>query len=200
MSDPADSALSPPDKAPNLRTLKVAALVLLVIGLVLDLWTKSYMQELTGLVPERPHGDRIEVIEGFLAWEGTWNPGVTFGLAPGKTEIILILTALATVALFIWLLFTRSRSRLLHIGLGMILSGAIGNFYDRREWGKVRDFVLNYVVIGGEEYKWPNYNVADAFIVVGVIFVIWDSLFGYGAKEAKQKALAKKAAERGDAA
>jgi lipoprotein signal peptidase len=50
-----------------------------------------------------------------------------------------------------------------------------------------------YLRVGGDELKWPNYNIADAAIVVGVSLIIWDSLFGVGAKEAKAKDEARKA-------
>ncbi len=45
----------------------------------------------------------------------------------------------------VWLLATRRRSVLLHIALGMVLAGALGNLYDRFHWHKVRDFFLVYI-------------------------------------------------------
>ena len=131
---------------PNLRILKVACLILLAVMLVADLWSKSYMQDLLGLVAGQPNSAReIDVIPGFLAWQGTWNPGVTFGLAPGQTSLILALTSIATIGLFIWFLGTKHRSKCLHVGLALILSGALGNLWDRWQWGQVRDFILIYV-------------------------------------------------------
>ncbi len=176
------------------KRLKVMCLVMIAVVVVLDLWTKSYMQELLGLRPDARRSDRvIEVIPGFLRWEGTWNDGVTFGMFGGSTIPILVLTILATVGLTVWFIGTRTRSRLLPIGLALVIAGAIGNLYDRITWHKVRDFIAMYVEMDGETHTWPNYNVADAGIVLGVILIVWDALFGIGAKEAKEKEAARAA-------
>jgi signal peptidase II len=167
-----------PLSRPRARRLKVVGLVVIVVGVALDLASKAWLQDHLWMDPSPSRGGtsrRVEVIEGFFALEGTWNPGVTFGLAPNQTDLILALTAAATLGLVVWFLATRSTSRLLHAGLAMIIGGAFGNLYDRLRWAKVRDFFLFYV----GDWKWPNFNVADSLIVVGVGFVIWDALFGH---------------------
>ena len=82
------------------RGLRNGAVVALLAVLFADLQTKSHFAELLGMDPDPgatgPFG-RIEVIPGFFALEGTYNRGVTFGLAPGQTEAILLFTVLATV-------------------------------------------------------------------------------------------------------
>ncbi len=163
-----------PARRPVVR-LKILAFAVLVGGVVLDLVTKAWMARLLDMDPSPGAGPfrRIDVIPGFFALEGTYNEGVTFGLFPGHTDPILIFTAIATVALLVWLLATKRRSVLLHLALGMVLAGAIGNLYDRLQWAKVRDFLLFYV----KDRKWPNFNVADSMIVVGVILILLLELF-----------------------
>ena len=158
-----------------LLSLKVLSVGLIVVGVVADLWTKAVMAERLHMDPSPGAGPfgREEVIPGFLAWEGTYNEGVTFGLFGGQTNGIMLFTAIATLALIVWLIATRRRSLLLHVGLGMVLAGAIGNLYDRLQWQKVRDFILVYV----GDYKWPNFNVADSLIVTGVIVILMEELF-----------------------
>jgi signal peptidase II len=184
---PESASLAPaaPLEAPappaRLGKLKIVALTLLVVCLVADLVSKDMLADALGLRAGEPTGDRvIDVIPGFFALEGTWNPGVTFGLARGRTLEILILTTVATIALFTWLLATRNPSRLLHIGLGLIISGALGNLYDRVRFHEVRDFFLVYVGdrTNPDDWKWPNFNVADSCIVIGVALVILEALFG----------------------
>ena len=145
------------------------------MGTIADLWTKAWMARRLDMDPSPGAGPfgREEVIPGFLAWEGTYNEGVTFGLFGGQTNGIMLFTAVATVALIIWLAATKRRSFWLHLGLGMILAGALGNLYDRLHWQKVRDFILVYV----GDWKWPNFNVADSLIVVGVIVILAEELF-----------------------
>lgn len=163
--------------------LKVTASVIIVVGVVLDLWTKSYFAALLDMDPSPGAGPfgRIEVIPGFLAWEGAYNPGVTFGLFGGHTDPILLFTILATAALLVWLIATKRRSVLLHVSLGMVLAGALGNLYDRFLWAKVRDFILVYV----GDFEWPNFNVADSFIVVGVILILFEEIFLRPKEEAR---------------
>jgi signal peptidase II len=173
LSDPSDPGAAAP------RRLKLTALVLIGLVVVLDLGTKAWMEDLLQMDPGRHEaGRRIEVIEGFFALEGTYNPGVTFGLAPGQTVPILVFTLVATVALAAWLFATRQRSVLLHVGLGLVLGGALGNLWDRLHWTKVRDFLLFY---WGDpqhpSFEWPNFNVADSCIVVGVGLILVDELF-----------------------
>jgi len=185
------------DVTPTTRLfkLKLVCLGLFVVWLALDLWTKADMQDRLGMVPGQPRGEReIDVIPGFFAWQGTWNPGVTFGIAPGQTNLILALTGIATIALLAWFAGTRSQSKCLHVGLSIILAGAIGNLWDRWHYGEVRDFILVYLGDLGDPNKWtwPNFNVADSGIVVGVGLVLFDALFGRGAQDAKAAALLKR--------
>lgn len=170
--------------------LKAVALAVLVVLLGLDLWSKAALQEALILKPGESGSEKVvDVVPGFFALQGTWNPGVTFGLARGRHPEILALTSVATLALLTWLLATRNPSRLLHLGLGMIVSGALGNLYDRLRWHEVRDFFLIYLGdLEKPSWTWPNFNVADAAIVVGVGLVIWDSLFGATAKAARESA------------
>ena len=179
----------------RLVKLKVACAIFFAIWLSFDLWSKADMQERLALVPGQPRSARqIDVFPGFFAWQGTWNPGVTFGFAPRQTKLILALTGIATIALLAWFTGTRSRSRCLHFGLALILAGAIGNLYDRWQWGEVRDFILVYLGdLENPSWTWPNFNVADSGIVVGVGLVLWDALFGLGAREAKQAVARRKA-------
>lgn len=184
---PASSALRPP--APRLGRLKLVALSLMALLLVADLVSKDLLQESLRLRPGKNGEREIDLIPGFFALQGTWNPGVTFGLARGYTYQILVLTGAATLALLTWLLATRQPSRLLHVGLGLIISGALGNLYDRLKWSEVRDFFLIYLgELEKPSWTWPNFNVADACIVLGVALVIWDALFGQAAAPARAPA------------
>ena len=197
-ASPAATHISPPAQAaqPHARstkTLKFWGLGIILAGLVADLWSKAYFEKLLGMNVETGRSARrIDVIDGFFAWEGVYNPGITFGLAAHQTVLILALTGLATVGLFVWFLATRRPSRCLHIGLAMIIGGALGNLYDRFHWHKVRDFISFYV----GEHRWPNFNLADSLIVVGVGLIMWDALFGHGAKVARAQAEAARRAKK----
>jgi signal peptidase II len=167
-----------PAAPPRSLRWKVLALVLVVLGVVGDLVSKAAIQRELDLDPDARQSARsVEVIPGFLRFEGTWNEGITFGMAPGHTNEIKVFTLVACAAILVWLLATRSRSRVFHAALGMILGGALGNLYDRFQWNKVRDFILVYWK-DPSVWHWHNFNVADSLIVVGVILVLWQELFG----------------------
>jgi signal peptidase II len=63
------------------------------------------------------------------------------------------------------------------LSLGLILGGAIGNLIDRIFRGEVVDF-LHFRLWGG--YQWPDFNLADSFIVVGVAFLVIELLAAEG--------------------
>ena len=58
----------------------------------------------------------------------------------------------------------------------MILSGAIGNFIDRLRVGYVIDWIDVRWNIAGWSYSFPNFNVADSCISVGVFMLLLDAL------------------------
>ena len=62
-------------------------------------------------------------------------------------------------------------NKILKIGYGLILGGAIGNFIDRIVYGYVIDFI-DIDIFG---WNYPIFNLADMFIVVGVILVMIDA-------------------------
>ena len=55
-----------------------------------------------------------------------------------------------------------------HLSYGMLLGGIFGNFFDRLIYGSVVDF-LDFYILG---YNFPIFNLADCFIVIGIILVI----------------------------
>ncbi|MGV2980020.1 signal peptidase II [Camelimonas sp. ID_303_24] len=116
------------------------------------------------------------VLTPFLEFVLVWNRGISYGLfqmphAVGRWALV-IGSALATVLLGVWL--ARARTRMLALGLGLIIGGAVGNLIDRIYWGAVVDFVHFHV----GDFSWYVFNVADAAIVFGVIALLYDSFFG----------------------
>jgi signal peptidase II len=104
-----------------------------------------------------------------------WNQGISYGLLPqesalGRLGLILFAVA-ASLALVVWL--ARIDSRLAAASIGLIIGGAIGNAIDRIAYGAVADFFSLHAF----GYQWYVFNVADTAIVVGVVGLLYDSLF-----------------------
>jgi signal peptidase II len=91
----------------------------------------------------------------------TYNSGISFSRFAGAGGIVVVLVAAVAVGVAVALVLSPPRYR---PALGVILGGAVGNLIDRLRFdGAVVDF-LGF-------YGWPSFNVADAAIVVGTIFL-----------------------------
>jgi signal peptidase II len=92
------------------------------------------------------------------------NSGIAFGLFAQSTAIVIVLTAIAIV----WMVgyFARSGARhpVLPVALGLVIGGSLSNLVDRVRLGYVTDFV--------DLRWWPAFNLADSFIVIGVIVLL----------------------------
>ena len=94
--------------------------------------------------------------------------------------MLLGLTVVAIVLLLVWLFRTSSTATA--VALGLIIGGAVGNAIDRFAYGAVVDFVRFHITTETFDFNWAVFNLADAAIVVGVIFLLYDTLWGGAAK------------------
>ncbi len=97
-------------------------------------------------------------------------------LIPGLLNIIRSVNE--AVILYIYIssdkLFSSS------LALGLVLSGAAGNLWDRVWYKHVRDFVDLHI---GGKYHWPTFNIADSLICIGISFMVFSSFFDAKHKE-----------------
>ena len=108
---------------------------------------------------------RVEIIDGWLALEYTENRGAAFGLFSGLAPILAGVSIAILAALFLHF-FRQARPPLWQTtATGAIAGGALGNLIDRVRLGHVVDFLS----VG----PWPNFNVADSAITVGVLVLVW---------------------------
>ncbi len=111
---------------------------------------------------------------GFFQIIHVRNTGAAFGIFKEHTSAIIILVFIEIVILLLIVFLLRSRlsflnTRLVRVGLGLIMGGAIGNQIDRLRLGYVTDF-LDFKV-------WPAFNVADSSAVVGSIIIAFAIIF-----------------------
>ncbi len=150
-------------------------LLLALAAIIIDQASKWWM---LGVLPKP--GRSIEVAP-FFNLVHVWNRGISFGLFSDQQELgRWLLTVLALVIVTVLVLWLRkAENRLIAIGLGLIIGGALGNVIDRLVHSAVFDF-LDFHVSG---YHWPAFNAADSFITVGAVLLIFDSLFSRSASE-----------------
>lgn len=131
-------------------------------ALFLDQITKVWVY---GSVPE---GESVRLIGSVLSVSNRQNPHGVFGWSYGPSVVYLILPVAGSL-LVLWFAL-RARSNWLSFVYGMILGGALGNVIDRFRLGHVIDFID--VEIRALKFRWFTFNLADAFLVVGVILLI----------------------------
>lgn len=117
--------------------------------------------------------ERVPVLGNVLRLTYIRNSGAVFGIMRGAGSYFTLFSVVAAGVLLIVLFLARKSSILVKVSLGMVLGGAIGNLIDRFQYGAVVDFID---VGFSEAARWPCFNIADAAITVGVVFLIGNAL------------------------
>jgi len=116
-------------------------------------------------------GQSTETFIPFIKLLLIYNSGIAFGIFDDRgdlaSNLLLILTILITLYL-LWMIITETRYRY-KIALSFIVSGAIGNVLDRIYDGSVTDFLHLKIY----NYSLFVFNLADAFITIGAILIIY---------------------------
>ncbi len=184
---------------PVARRWKIFVLVVLV-SLVADQATKVWARDSLPVhpasceVPEdivahRCYARAVKVIDGYWDWQLSFNPGASFSLFKGQAGARVFLSVIAALAMagMVWMVKkSRPDQRVLHWALALTAGGALGNLIDRVRFG----YVIDFVALG----RWPNFNVADAAISVGVVCLAVDALASSAASEAPGRGGARRGA------
>ncbi|MGE4535872.1 MAG: signal peptidase II [Desulfovibrio sp.] len=148
---------------PSFKIAIPLALVLIVLDQAAKLWIVGNMTLYT----------TRQVIPGFFNIVYVLNRGAAFGFLnrndiQWQTYFFFAATALAVLIIFHLLRMASPDNKLLIIGLGSILGGAVGNLIDRIKTGEVVDFLDFYY----KGYHWPAFNVADIAIFLGSLALL----------------------------
>ena len=153
------------------RIFFVASIVFIV-----DQFTKLYVIR----VLELDEKLFISVFDPFLNFQMAWNRGINFGLFGSNaesTKVILILVAVTICVVLVW--WVRKSNRVLsHISVGFVVGGALGNAFDRANYGAVVDF-LNMSCCG--IINPFSFNFADIAIFFGAVGLLF-----FGEEEEKE--------------
>ena len=115
-------------------------------------------------------GESKEVIVNFFSISSHRNRGAAWGILQDSRLFFLVVTVIF-IAILTYYLFKQKNS-LSSFDKGtfaLIYGGAIGNFIDRLTRHEVVDF-LDFSIFG---YDFPIFNLADCFICVGVLFLLF---------------------------
>ena len=110
----------------------------------------------------------------FLNISLIWNEGIAFGLLSfGEKTLYNFLTILIFIIILAIVFMIIKNKGFKKYSLLMILGGALGNVFDRIFYKAVPDFIDFHV----GNFHWFIFNIADIFITIGIICLIYDEVF-----------------------
>jgi len=157
-------------------------LLLMAAIVLLDQGTKALV------VRSLPLHGYFSLVDGLLSLSHVRNRGAAFGILsdwdlPYQTVLLSALSLGALLAIAVYFVRLPATARLHRVALALVLGGAAGNLLDRLRLGYVVDFVHVY----WRRYQWPDFNVADSAITVGVTLLVLDILRSPGDAPADAK-------------
>ncbi|MGN1270963.1 MAG: signal peptidase II [Clostridia bacterium] len=135
-------------------------IIITIIAILLD-------QTIKIIITNKLFNSSILVIPHVLKLTYTQNTGAAFGIGSNSTSMFVAVNVVI-IGLIIYFIFSKKEeiSRLILIALHLIVAGGISNLIDRI----IRGFVIDYIDIS-PLIRYPVFNLADIFIVVGCIII-----------------------------
>lgn len=132
--------------------------IIIILGIVFDrltkLWALHSLKDTAG----------IELIKNIFSFQYLENTGAAWGAFSSKTMVLAFITFIITCGMLFYLIRYKNNSLLMKISFALIISGALGNLYDR----VVQRFVIDFIMFHYKEvYYFPTFNVADILVVCG---------------------------------
>ena len=148
--------------------------VLIILLVVLDLFSKDYAAN--NFLFAQSYSTFIPFIDFLLIY----NSGIAFGIFDGYGNLASNILFVITIFILIYLirLLAKEKVQIAKFALSLIIAGALGNIIDRFIDGKVTDFL--HLELGS--FSFFIFNLADAFITLGAILIIYFELI-YKAKQ-----------------
>ncbi|MCY6370341.1 signal peptidase II [Clostridium ganghwense] len=136
--------------------------LVIIIGIFLDRVTKNWALNIL------KDGSDIEIIKNFFTFQYLENKGAAFGIFQGKILLLTIVTLAVLIGMIFYLFKYKPKSKALRISFALIISGALGNLYDR----VIHKYVIDFIMLHYKNvYYFPTFNVADILVVVGTIIL-----------------------------
>ena len=155
----------------------IIGFLFLVICFVSDRFSKIYILNILN-----NEGQVDFYINQYLNIYLVWNTGIGFGLFSSENNLFYnLFTGIIILINFVLLYFAIIETKIKSFFLMIILGGSLGNLFDRIYYRAVPDFIdFNYA-----GYHWFIFNVADIFITIGIICLIFSEFMFYKKKNEK---------------
>ena len=142
-------------------------LIISIIAIILDRVTKLLATSL-GL------NNSVTVINNFFNITYVNNYGAAWSMLTGYRILLIIISILILIGIYFMFIRNKKLNKFESINYGLLTGGIIGNLLDRIIYGYVIDF-LDFNIIG---YNYPIFNLADSFIVISIILIIFNEFKG----------------------
>ncbi len=138
-----------------------------IIFFSLDLTSKLIVNNSLNLT------ESITIINNFFYITNVHNLGAAWSLFSGQRILLIVIGITALFFIFKWIKDFKNNNRNI-LAFSLLISGLLGNLFDRIIYGYVRDF-LDFIVFN---YNYPVFNLADTFIFIGVVLLIYAVIKG----------------------
>ena len=142
-------------------------IIIILVTFLLDRSAKTYLLNLQAT------GTDIDYyIFPFLNFYLVWNTGIGFGLISLESNIMYHTAIILVINIVLIIFLIKSKGITAYL-IALIIGGSLGNLFDRIYYYAVPDFIdLHF-----RDFHWFIFNVADIFITVGIIGLIFIELF-----------------------
>ena len=154
------------EKKGNLYKLSIFLTLCFLVAL--DLWTKNIAVSSLSL------GSAEEFFLPFIDLLLLYNSGIAFGVLDNNNQFQtygLLIIGIIIVSYILYLAFKETSYKKM-LGFSIIAGGALGNIIDRAINGHVTDFLHLKI----NNFSFFIFNMADAFITIGAILIIYFEL------------------------
>lgn len=116
--------------------------------------------------------DSITIIKNFFYLTYINNDGAAFSILVGKRIFLILIAVLVIVMLIRYIKKNNIQNKLELVSISLIIGGSLGNLMDR----VIRGYVIDFLDFKIFNYNFPIFNLADTFIVIGVILLLLKEL------------------------
>ena len=133
--------------------------------LALDIFTKQVIFNIIDL-------NNFIRITSFIDFTHIHNFGISFGLFSGKAPYGVFVILGIIICILIIYMMQQSKNNIEKWGYSLIIAGGFSNIFDRYLNGYVIDFIYFHY----KDFYWPAFNLADIYISIGVVIILFQSI------------------------
>lgn len=137
-------------------------IILTLIFLIIDIVSKVIVSRYILL------DKSIKLINNFLYITYVRNTGAAWSMFSSRSVLVLIISSFIILGIILHVYKNKPKKRMEKIAYSLIIGGALGNLINRITYG----YVIDFIDIKIFKYDYPIFNLADSFIVIGVILLV----------------------------